>query len=162
MLRTLCFGCSSRGQLRKYVKQPPARDSVSGLWSRSKPLDNPMMPTSVPARQSPAVGTLRPRRLFSVRELKERRFRFTHRTFRASMSAPKTAAPRVRSPAAAGRARTPRRAKFRVKPFLKGLRFPKTEPLVHPSETWRVQARSLVAALRAAKSTSYDERKTDA
>ena len=151
VLRTLGFGCSSRGQLRWYGKWAPARDSVSGLWSRSKPLDNPMMPTSVPARQSPAVRTLRPR---------TSPMSGSHQNGVSGLPTGRSERPcqhrRLRRRASAVQRRrgghlTPRRAKFRVKPFLKGLRFPKAEPLVHPSETWRVQARSLVAALRAAK-----------
>ena len=104
VLRTLRYRGRSRGQLRKYGKWAPARDSVSGLWSRSKPLDNPMMwsrrsrETELSSRNASIPQTV------SVRQSQERRFRFIRPTFRASLSASKTAGPRIRSPAAAGRA----------------------------------------------------------
>ena len=104
VLRTLRYRGRSRGQLRKYGKRAPARDSVSGLWSRSKPLDNPMMwsrrsrETELSSRNASIPQTV------SVRQSQERRFRFIRPTFRASLLAPKTAGPRIRSPAAVGRA----------------------------------------------------------
>ena len=154
MLRTLRFGCSSRGQLRKYRHRVPGK-GLCPLHSR-QPFKTGWTLNFLCRRPFPRDRAQQSERFGHARPLPSGSPKNGVSGLRAGRSERPCQHRRLRRRASAVQRRrgghlTPRRAKFRVKPFLKGLRFPKAEPLVHPSETWRVQARSLVAALRAAK-----------